>query len=337
MAQNKLNQDEVSIPEPEIVYTGEDFVMDTFVTQQVSAENGEELILQVNELLHDLEVEWSAYASGSVPDRINAMAGVSAVEVTEEQYELIQKVYDFSVFTGGRFDPTIAPLVKLWGITSGQTEVPSADRISWALSYVSLSNIILDPEAHTVRLDRPGVELDFGGSVKGYAVEQALAFYQQSDVQGALISLGGNVAATGKRPAADGGETDFTIGLRDPQGSANDYFGVLRLSDRVICTSGGYERYFEQDGKIYHHILDPETGYPAETDLLSVTVIGTDGLLCDCLSTWLYMEGLDNLKEHLNEKNYSVIAVDNESRIWMSDSLSAAFTLREDSGYTMAP
>ena len=336
MVQKKLDQDAVSIPEPEIVYTGEDFVMDTFVTQKINADDGEEMILEVNEMLHDLEAEWSAYQENSVPSKINAMAGVSPVEVSAEQYDIIRRVYDFSLSTEGEFDLTVAPLVKLWNITSGEAKVPSADKISHALSYVGLDGITLDDEAKTVYLDRPGVELDFGGSLKGYAVEQALRYYQQSDAQGALISLGGNVAATGKKPAADGGEEDFRIALRDPAGSASDYFGVLTLTDKVICTSGAYERFFEQDGKIYHHILDPQTGYPAETDLLSVTVIGEDGLLCDCLSTWLFMGGVDLVSEHLNEVDYSIIAVDDQNRIWMSDALSEHFTLREDCGYTMA-
>lgn len=335
-ALRRQKEDAVSIPDPEIVYTGEDFVMDTFVTQKVWDEDGEELILAVNALFHDLEDAWSAYEEGSVPAGINAMAGVSPQVVSAGEFEIIEKVYDFSVKTEGRFDLTIAPLVKLWGISSGQTEIPAAGEISAALSYVGLDGVHLDSENSTVFLDRPGMELDFGGSLKGYAVEQALAYYQQSGVQGALVSLGGNVAATGKKPSEGGGTEDFSIGLRDPEGSASDYYGVLRLNDRVICTSGGYERYFEKDGKRYHHILDPQTGYPAETDLLAVTVIGEDGLLCDCLSTWLYMEGLDNVKAHLNETDYSVIAVDNDRQIWLSPSLKEAFTLREDSGYRMA-
>lgn len=336
MVQKKLEPGDVSIPGPEILYTGEDFVMDTFVTQKVSAENGEELILAVNDLLHDIEAEWSAYRDGSVPAKINAKAGVSPEEITDEQYEIIRDVYDFSVYTEGRFDLTISPLVKLWNITSGEASVPSADKISHALSYIGLENITLDDEAKTVYLDRPGVELDFGGSLKGYAVERALEFYQQSGAKGAMISIGGSVAVTGKKPGEDGEKTDFRIGLRDPLGSASDYYGVLTASDKVICSSGAYERYFEEDGVVYHHILDPMTGYPAKSDLLSITVISEDGLLCDCLSTWLYMGGLSLVKEHLNEPDYSVIAVDEAKRVWISDSLTGAFTLRDGSGYEMA-
>lgn len=336
MVQKKLEPGDVSIPEPEILYTGEDFVMDTFVTQKVSAGNGEELILSVNDLLHDIEAEWSAYRDGSVPAKINAKAGVSPVEITAEQYEIIRDVYDFSVSTEGRFDLTVSPLVKLWNITSGEAVVPSADKISHALSYIGLENITLDDEAKTVYLDRPGVELDFGGSLKGYAVEQALEFYQQSGVKGAMISIGGSVAVTGEKPTEDGEGAPFRIGLRDPLGTASDYYGVLTLSDKVICSSGAYERYFEQDGVVYHHILDPMTGYPAESDLLSITVISEDGLLCDCLSTWLYMGGLSLVKEHLNEPDYSIIAVDEAKRVWLSDDLTGAFTLRDGSGYEMA-
>lgn len=337
MVQKKLEPDVVSsIPEPEILYTGEDFVMDTFVTQMVSADNGEELIHGVNELLHSMEDEWSAYQDGSVPAKINAKAAVSPVEVTDEQYAVIRDIYDFSAMTEGRFDLTIAPLVKLWNITSGEAVVPPANRISSALSHVGYENVLLDDEAKTVYLSRPGVELDFGGSVKGYAVEKVLDYYRDNDVDGAMISIGGSVAVTGKKPIEDGGETDFRIGLRDPLGKASDYYGVLTLADKIICSSGAYERYFEQDGVVYHHILDPMTGYPAESDLLSVTVVSEDGLLCDCLSTWLYMGGSDLVREHLNEADYSVIAVDDEMQIWMSDDLEEHFTLRQGVSYKMA-
>lgn len=335
LVQKKQQQAAVSIPEPEIIYTGEDFIMDTYVSQKTCGEGADQLIPQAAALLEELEKEWSAWSADSVPGRINAMAGVSPVTLEPAEYDILRQVMDFSAETGGMFDPTIGPLVKLWDIGGESPSVPSADQISTALSYVGMENVTMDDENLTVYLDRPGVALDFGASIKGYGVEQVLKLYQESGVQGALISLGGNVAATGQKPTEDGGTEDFVIGLRDPLGSATDYYGTLVMNDKVICTSGGYERYFEQDGKRYHHILDPATGYPAETDLLAVTVIGEDGLRCDCLSTWLFMSGLDTVKEHLEEQDYAVIAVDNQNRIWCSSSLKDAFALTSDR-YTLA-
>lgn len=331
-AAGALQRDAVSIPDEENIYTGEAFVMDTFLSQQVWGEGGEALIADVEALAARLEAHWSAYQEGSVPDMVNKAAGKEPMVLSEEDFAIVEKVYDFSLQSGGRFDLTIAPLVKLWGINAGRTAPPAEEEIEAALAYTGLSHIQLDREKQSVFLDEPGAELDFGGSMKGYAVEQALALYQQSGITGGILDLGGNVAVTGTNPSREDGS--FAIGLRDPLGEG--YYAVLRAADRVICTSGGYERYFDYNGERYHHILDPQTGWPAETDLLSVTVIGEDGLYCDCLSTLFFMEGLEAVQQHLEEPDYALIAVDEKKRVWLSPSLKESFILRQESGYRLA-
>lgn len=321
-----------SVPQQEIVYTGEEFLMDTFVTQRVYGKNGEETVRQVNRLLQEMEGVYSGYLPDSEVSKVNAGAGITAVEVSPEVFDVIRRSLELSEASGGVFDVTVAPLVRLWGITTDSPRVPGADEISNAQSYIGWDQAVLDEEAHTVFLPRPGISLDLGAVVKGYAAEKCRDLYEKAGVTGGIVSLGGTVAAVGTH--SDG--TPFQIGLRDPKGGSNDIFGVLTGEGRIIATSGGYERHFEEDGKRYEHILDPRTGYPVETDLLSVTAVSGDGLLADYLSTTLYMLGSQVVADNLNRSEFSVIAVKNDGTILISDDLREHITLKEDSGYSLA-
>lgn len=314
------------------VSSDETFLMDTVVTQTVYGENGEKLIGEAVELLRQIENTYSSYLDGSVTGKINANAGVAPVAVSPEELNVIKRCVEFSAQSGGLFDLTIAPLVKLWDITGEHPQVPSDEEIAEAQALIDYRNVIVDEGKNTVYLSQPGMELDFGATVKGYAVQKVLELYRQSGVTGALLSLGGNVASYGEKP--DG--SPFRTGIRDPKGDASDYFAILEVSDEVIATSGAYERYFEQDGKIYHHILNPKTGYPCESDLLSVTVVSKDGLLCDYLSTLFYMLGKEAVASHLEEDEYGLIAVDLQGNIYISPHLEEHFTLMEDSPYILA-
>lgn len=329
---NREQELDSSIPEPTLVYTGDDFVMDTFLTQKIYDEDGEAVVRAVAQEMQQIEQQFSPYLSDSEIAQVNAQAGLSAVPVSDTVFSVIKRCLSFSEETAGIYELTIGPLVQLWNITGENPTVPTADAIGNALSYVDYRNVTLDEQMQTVYLDRPGVLLDFGATIKGYATEQGLRIMQEAEIGGGIISLGGNVAATGVKE--DG--TPFSIGLRDPQKTANDFFGILKVSDQVISTSGPYERYFEQDGKRYHHILDPKTGYPAESDLQTVAVISADGLLSDFLSTYLFMMGKEYLLEHLEEADYHVIAIDTDNRVHCSSALKDAFTLVSDSGYQMA-
>ena len=330
--QKREEQRAASEKPAEVVYTGESFVMDTYVTQRVSGDSGEKAIEEVSAMLLETEREFSRFRADSAVSEINAQAGIAPVEAPEEVFEVLRQGLAGSAQSGGLFQLTIAPLADLWDIMSDSPRVPRADEISNALSYVDDSQVVLDEEAGTVVLTRPGISLDLGALVKGYAAGKAREIYLENGVESALLSLGGMVVTVGERP--DG--QPFSIGLRDPEGSASDLYGTLAADGRIISTSGGYERYFEQDGQIYHHILDPRTGYPADSGLLSVTVLCGDGMQADFLSTYLFIAGEDAVREHLNETDYSVIAVTEEREVLLSDDLKERFSLTEDAGCTLA-
>ena len=318
--------------EKNIASTDETFLMDTIVTQTVYGQNSEKTMEEAVNLIKNIENTYSSYLDSSVTAKINQSAGISPVSVDMEEQNVIKRCVEFSKQSDGLFDLTIAPLVKLWNIAGDNPKVPSEEEIAKAQTYIDYRNVIVDEEKGTIYLSQSGMQLDFGATVKGYAVQKVLELYRQSGITGGILSLGGNVTAFGHKP--DG--TPFRVGLRDPKGTAADYFSILEINEQVIATSGAYERYFEQDEKIYHHILNPQTGYPCDSDLWSVTVVSEDGLLCDYLSTLFYMLGKDAVVDHLNENEYSLIAVDQNGKIHISPRLKKHFTLLNESPYVLA-
>lgn len=318
--------------ETDTAFSDETFLMDTVVTQTVYGTDSEKVANEAVDLMKEIENTYSSYLDDSITAKINENAGISPVPVTSDELNTIKRCVQFSAQSNGLFDLTIAPLVKLWNITGDNPKVPSDEEISKAQALIDYRDVVVDEENRTVYLSRPGMQLDFGATVKGYTVQKVLELYRQSGITGGILSLGGNVAAFGKKP--DG--SPFRIGIRDPRKTASDYFAILEVSEQVIATSGAYERYFEQDGKIYHHILNPKTGYPCESDLLSVTVVSEDGLLCDYLSTLFYIQGRDSVVQHLNETNYSLIALDRDGKIYISPRLREQFTLLDSSPYVFA-
>ncbi|MEG2596845.1 MAG: FAD:protein FMN transferase [Oscillospiraceae bacterium] len=313
-------------------FTSETFLMDTVVTQKVYGKNGEKVIGMALKILKDIEKDYSSYLPKSVVSEINAASGISPVTVSPEMFRVIRRCALFSEKSGGIFDLTISPLIKLWNITGDHPSIPSPEEILTAQKRMDYRLVSFNEKEHTVFLTKPDMALDFGATVKGYAAQKVLHLYQESDLTGALLSLGGNIAVFGTK--SDG--SPFSIGLRDPLGDAGDYFATLSATETVIATSGAYERFFEQDGKIYHHILDPKTGYPAESDLLSVSVISPDGLLADYLSTVLFMMGTDAVKDHLDDERFSLVAVDQNHRVYVSPNVKKQFQLTSSS-YTLAP
>lgn len=315
--------------------SGEIFLMSTVITQMsVYGPQSGEAVEAVNDLLRELDQKLSLYQEDSEINRINRAAGEAPVSVSDYTFRLLQEAKGYSELSGGRFDITIAPVSLLWGIDTDHARIPEPDGLAQALQLVDYRKLILNEEEQTAFLEREGMSIDLGGIAKGYMAAAIGETYAAYGVTGALVSVGGNICTYGRKPSGE----PFVLGIRDPlQESANAILGKLEVTgNTVVATSGAYERYLEQDGVRYHHILDPQTGYPAETDLLSVTVVSADGGLADFLSTTLFMAGRETVKEYLDHPDFQVIAVDQDRRIWLSDALADAFTLLSAT-YTMAP
>ncbi len=309
------------------LYTQTTFQMDTVLEYRFYGPHGEEAAKAVQERLTQFENEVSLYLPDSQISRLNQAAGEDWVELSEDTFQLLALCKEYGQLSEGVFDVTIAPVSMEWGITTQHPQVPSQERLEELLKLVDYRDILLDDAAHSAKLARKGQAVDLGG-IKGFACRLAWETAKAYGVESASLSIGGNVLAIGTKP--DG--TPFRVGVRDPWGTANDYMGILEMEDTTIATSGAYERYFEQDGVRYHHILDPATGYPADSDLMSVSVVSSDGAYGDFMSTYLFIKGKEFVLEHLNSYDCGLIVVDKDHRVYVSDSIKNQFTPADTSG-----
>lgn len=334
-AMQMANSRQDTPPPKEIVAkNGQKFLMDTFVKQTTydKSEDAEQKLEQVFDMLTEFEKKVSMHIPSSEISKINAGAGVSVIKVSPEVYDLVKRSRELSIKSKGKFDITIGPLVKAWGITTESPRVPDEEEIQKLVKRVGASKITLHDKNVTLYLSDPYMEIDLGGVAKGYACDLVRKKYKELGLSDGMLSLGGNIYSFGRK--ADG--TAYTIGLRDPYGAAESVYGTIAAPDKVIATTGGYERYFEQDGKKYIHVLDPKTGYPVESDLAAVTVISEDGLLADYLSTTLFAAGKQALLENIENEKFDVIAVDTERNVYCSEGIQASFVLTNKTDYRLA-
>ena len=266
----------------ETTYTRESYALDTICTQTVTGGDAENAMDAVDAMLWRVTNVMSMNEGADIY-AVNA-AAPDAVTVGDETAALVQTALSIAAQTDGAFDPTIGAVSALWDIT-GDPRVPGGDEIAAALALVDYTGVMVS--GSDIALAQSGMMLDLGGIAKGYAADEAIKIYEEYGVQTALLNLGGNIYAYGTKPDGSG----YRIGLRDPNGSAGSYAAVVSVSDTSVVTSGVYERYFEQDGQGYHHIFDPDTGYPVDNGLLAVTVVCESSTLADALSTALFVMG----------------------------------------------
>lgn len=263
--------------------TSETYALDTICTQQVTGQNADAAIGDVNAMLARITKELSTNEGSYIYD-VN-QSGTKGASVSDEAAQLVLDALRFAADTDGAFDPTIGAVSLLWNI-SQTPRVPSPEEISAALPLVNFRDVTVN--GSTVTLEKGGMRLDLGGIGKGYAADLAVQIYKQHGIDTAILNLGGNVYVYGDKQ--DG--SDYRIGLRDPLGSENDVAAVIPVKNTSVVTSGVYERFFESGGKTYHHLIDPKTGYPADNGLLAVTVVCDSSNKADALSTALFVMGL---------------------------------------------
>jgi len=253
-------------------------------------ENGKSKIYdEVFSKIHKIENLMSVNIAASDISKINEKAGIEKVQVDKQTFLVIERAVFFANLSGGAFDPTVGPLVSLWGI-GYKARVPSQDEIDEILPLINWRNIELDAENQSVFLAQRGMALDLGAIAKGYAADAAAETIENAGIKRALIDLGGNIVAIGTNRE----NKPWRVGIQDPSGDRGESIGYVQVTDKTIVTSGVYERYFTANGKHYHHIFSPETGYPAQTGLLSVTVITDISMDADALSTALFVLGYED-------------------------------------------
>lgn len=297
------------------------FAMNTYMTFTAYGEDAQAALQEAEECIQQVEGLWSVTDKDSEIYQANHSGG-QPVTVSEETAEIISFALEMAQRTGGALDPTIYPVLTAWGFTTDSKQVPSQQQIAQLLEQVGYDRIQLNGSELTVP---DGMELDLGAVGKGYTADLVTEILRRHGVSSALISLGGNIQAIGSRP--DG--SDWRLGIRAPWESGN--LGVLTVSDAAVVTSGGYENYFDDEqGNIYWHILDPSTGYPADSGLQSVTIVGREGKMCDALSTALFVMGAQSAEQYWRENGgFEMLLVTDSGEILITEGIAENFTLNE--------
>ena len=313
------------------------YAMDTVMNLTAYGSDAAAALESAEKELHTLDkAVLSRTAEGSELYALNAANGETVRFGTEDALPaLIETALAISEATNGAFDPTLAPVLDAWGFTKDTRRVPSDDELAELLRHTGRDQVACTHTADgwAVALS-DGAQLDLGGIAKGYAADLLRAQLEEEGVTSATLDLGGDVFVMGKK--SDG--SDWRIAVKDP-GDTESYLGIVSASDAFIVTSGVYERYFEENGVRYHHILDPKTGCPAESGLVSVTVLCENGAWADALSTACFVLGPDGalaLRDDLADQgtDFELILVTDDGRVLYTDGLADAFTPNDESGYT---
>ncbi len=284
------------------------FYFDTVVELRLNGTNDHALIDACFEKMAQYESLLSRTREGSDVWKINHSAG-EPVEVSDDTAALIALAQKYYELSDGAFDITVAPYVTIWNFPDNPGEVPADASIAAARIHVGLSLLHLD--GNTVTLDDPRASIDLGGIAKGYIADRLKEYLVGEGIESGYINLGGNMLTIGTKP----GDVPWNIGIRRPFGEASDTITAVKVDDRSVVTSGTYERYFEKNGTIYHHILDPASGYPVWNGLASVTILSDSSAEGDALSTSCFVLGLTRgmeLVESLDQVEALFITDDQE-------------------------
>lgn len=306
------------------------YIFDTVVNIKLYEDpKGEEHLDHIDAMLKTLDEELSRTLETSQIYKVNQEAGVEAVEVSEDTIEVLKRSLNYAKETDGLFDPTVGGLVDLWDIGHEDAHVPAPEDLQRELSLVGYQNVVIDETKRTIFLKTPGMILDLGGIGKGYAADKIAAYLREEGVKSALVDLGGSsIIVVGSKPNGD----DWIVGLQDPDSSRGTTMGTIRLNDQVINTSGVYERYFVEDGVMYHHILDPRTGAPAQNELKSVTILTDNATDADALSTVVFVMGLEKGMEFVENYNEvtEALFITKDDKIYVTSGLKDQFKVTNE-------
>ncbi len=322
-------KEESKLPEPE---SRDVFAMDTYMVLKAYGTNAKKALEQAETEIQRLESLFSVKLRDSDISKINATSG-NPVTVNVSTRTAIAKAIEIGDMTDGALDITVYPLVREWGFTTGDSDnepsykIPEQWLIDWHLGNVGYDRIILNGNIVTLPTQ---FEIDLGSVAKGYATDAVVQILDENGIDSALINLGGNVYALGRKPD----NSKWKVGIQNPL-DTDKVICSVSVENQAVITSGNYERFFEADGKKYWHIIDPKTGYPADNGIISATVIGSSGLDCDALSTALFVMGtekaIDFCKKH--KEIDAVLVTKDMEKIYVTDGLTKNITMEDDLKY----
>ena len=313
----------------DILFETDGFGMGTVISQKIYGDNSQKAANEAFEKIRYLEALMTINSQGGDINKLNENAGKGYVKLKPETLVILKSSLEISKLSEGAFDISVAPIVKLWGIGKGSPKVPSQIELEELLPLIDYKNVHIDEKNNLAKLERVGQMVDLGGIAKGYAGDAVLEVYKRNGIHSALINMGGNVVTLGSRP--DG--SSWSIGIQNPGAVNGSYIGTVKVSDKAVVTSGGYERNFEKDGKRYHHIIDPKTGKPAESGLMSVTIVADSSTDADGLSTAAFVLGVEKgvqLIKHYRQAEAIFITID--KKIYVTEGLKKRFVLCDENG-----
>lgn len=295
--------------------------MNTLMTLTAYGTDTEEGLTAAADRIKTIEAVFSVTEEDSEVYKINHRTEDKVV-VSEELMSILGQAVELGKRGDGTFDITMYPVTRLWGFTEEVHQVPETAEIEAALRKIGYSRLQLDTLECTLALEA-GMEIDFGAMAKGYAADEAIEVLKEQGVKSAIVSLGGNIQTLGTKP--DG--SNWNVAIKNPR-YPEQYLGAVEVGEKAVVTSGGYERYFEdEEGNIWWHIMDPSTGYPAKNGLLSVTIISDSGLLSDALSTMLFVKGLEGaVKDWQEHGDYEAVFVTEDGEIYATEGIYDSFT-----------
>lgn len=320
----RTNQKQASQVKPD-TYDGQ--VMGTVLKKTIysdSRQTSDQANALIDATLEELEAQISVRLADSVLSKCNANYAVGGLySLPEDILDYFKQEMEIYKETKGAFSPCIRPITELWGIEDGKTEIPAEEMIKETLECTDPFNIEVSDEGLTFH--SAYMKIDMGAVGKGIACDKVVEELKNAGVQGAVVSVGGSIAVYGVKAIGE----DWHIGIQDPRGEYGEYLGVIQTEGNImISTSGDYEKYFELDGKRYHHIFDPETGYPVDNGLISVTIVSDNGFLSDALSTACFVMGLKKGMAYAKEKGVEAVFVTSDKRVYITDGLEKTFHLK---------
>lgn len=274
-------------------------LMGASITLTIFHEDAQNLLLQSEQLLHLYKNRFSANDVDSELMEINLQAGKKAVQVHPELFELIKLGKKHSIAANSHLNIAIGPLVQTWRIGFSDAKLPSEEEIQRLLKITNPEEIVLNDLNREVYLSKEGMRIDLGALAKGYIADKLKEFLIEKGVQSGIIDLGGNILTIGENPTF---HRPWRIGIQNPALDRGNHVAVIEVSDTSVVTSGIYERQLVVDGKTYHHIFDRTTGYPMETELVSITIVAEKSVDCEIWTTRLFGQNPYDIIEEIEQQ-----------------------------------
>lgn len=300
------------------------FAMDTYMTLTAYGEHAQKAVDKAAERVEALD---ALLSTGNENSEIYQLNQNGEATLSEEGGYLVERALELYKKTEGAFDIAIYPVMQAWGFPTQDYHVPDDDTLKKKLALADASKVNYDKDTRKIFFDQDGMEIDLGGIAKGYTSSQIMQIYQDCGVTSGLVNLGGNVHALGCK--TDGSK--WRVAIQSPD-DTEEYLGILEIEDQAVITSGGYERYFEEDGVTYHHIIDPAIGYPADSGLISVTIVSDDGTLADGLSTSLFIMGEEKAAQFWRENSdeFEAIMETSDGELYVTEGIADSLTTDMD-------